>query len=213
MTKERHIEELYTEDPERADAEIFGRRADVSRRGFLGGAGLAAMGAAVGGTIVHQANMPGGLIPAAFAQDTKKNACRRLRRLVPRNSISPARTPAWLCSATSRWWPRRRSICWTMTPRRRRSFSSVTMAIRPKRPDADAWKLTIDGEVNKPLEITLGEIKKRAQARTYRMVLECGGNGRSFFTPQARGNQWTNGGAGCAEWTGIPLASCCGPRA
>jgi sulfite oxidase len=34
-------------------------------------------------------------------------------------------------------------------------------------------------------------------------VLECGGNGRSFFTPQARGNQWTNGGAGCAEWTGV----------
>ena len=38
------------------------------------------------------------------------------------------------------------------------------------------------------------------------MVLECGGNGRSFFQPQARGNQWTNGGAGCAEWTGVSLA-------
>ena len=38
------------------------------------------------------------------------------------------------------------------------------------------------------------------------MVLECGGNGRSFFTPQARGNQWTNGGAGCAEWTGVRVA-------
>jgi DMSO/TMAO reductase YedYZ molybdopterin-dependent catalytic subunit len=37
------------------------------------------------------------------------------------------------------------------------------------------------------------------------MVLECGGNGRSFFSPQARGNQWTNGGAGCAEWTGVRL--------
>jgi sulfite oxidase len=37
------------------------------------------------------------------------------------------------------------------------------------------------------------------------MVLECGGNGRSFFQPQARGNPWTNGGAGCAEWTGVPL--------
>ncbi|WP_205790218.1 molybdopterin-dependent oxidoreductase [Microvirga makkahensis] len=24
--------------------------------------------------------------------------------------------------------------------------------------------------------------------------------------PQARGNQWTNGGAGCAEWTGVPLS-------
>ena len=38
------------------------------------------------------------------------------------------------------------------------------------------------------------------------MVLECGGNGRSYFAPQARGNQWTNGGVGCAEWTGVPLA-------
>jgi DMSO/TMAO reductase YedYZ molybdopterin-dependent catalytic subunit len=38
------------------------------------------------------------------------------------------------------------------------------------------------------------------------MVLECGGNGRSFFSPKASGNQWTNGGAGCAEWTGVRLA-------
>ena len=37
------------------------------------------------------------------------------------------------------------------------------------------------------------------------MVLECGGNGRAAFSPPARGNQWTNGGAGCAEWTGVPL--------
>jgi DMSO/TMAO reductase YedYZ molybdopterin-dependent catalytic subunit len=37
------------------------------------------------------------------------------------------------------------------------------------------------------------------------MVLECGGNGRSFFEPKAEGNAWTNGGAGCAEWTGVSL--------
>ena len=72
--------------------------------------------------------------------------------------------------------------------------------------EPDAWKLTIDGEVNKPLEIALGDLKKRFQPKTYRMVLECGGNGRSYFAPQARGNQWTNGGVGCAEWTGVPLA-------
>jgi DMSO/TMAO reductase YedYZ molybdopterin-dependent catalytic subunit len=70
----------------------------------------------------------------------------------------------------------------------------------------DAWKLTVDGEVNNRLELTLAELKSRFQPKTYRMVLECGGNGRSFFQPQARGNQWTNGGAGCAEWTGIPLS-------
>jgi DMSO/TMAO reductase YedYZ molybdopterin-dependent catalytic subunit len=56
-------------------------------------------------------------------------------------------------------------------------------------PDAaanpDAWKLVIDGEVNNRLELTLGELKQRFQPKTYRMVLECGGNGRSFFQPQA----------------------------
>lgn len=69
----------------------------------------------------------------------------------------------------------------------------------------DAWTIRIDGSVNSPLELCLGEIKQRFQARTHRMVLECGGNGRAFFTPPARGNQWTNGGVGCAEWTGVPL--------
>lgn len=69
----------------------------------------------------------------------------------------------------------------------------------------DAWTIRIDGSVNSPLELCLGEIKQRFQARTHRMVLECGGNGRAFFTPPARGNQWTNGGVGCADWTGVPL--------
>ena len=72
--------------------------------------------------------------------------------------------------------------------------------------DADAWSLKIEGEVDKPLTLTLGELKKRFTAHNFRMVLECGGNGRSFYQPAARGNQWTNGGAGCAEWTGVRLA-------
>src|SRR5262245_22857609 len=69
--KERHIDELYRDDPERADAVAFGRRADATRRDFLGGAGLAAMGAAVGGSIVFGDKMPAGLIPAALAQERK----------------------------------------------------------------------------------------------------------------------------------------------
>ena len=69
----------------------------------------------------------------------------------------------------------------------------------------DAWTIRIDGSVNSPLELRLGDIKQRFQARTHRMVLECGGNGRAFFNPPARGNQWTNGGVGCAEWIGVPL--------
>ncbi|MDP8919591.1 MAG: sulfite oxidase [Pseudomonadota bacterium] len=72
--------------------------------------------------------------------------------------------------------------------------------------DAEAWSFTIDGEVERPLNLTLSELKKRFSQKTFRMVLECGGNGRSFFEPKAEGNPWTNGGVGCAEWTGVSLS-------
>jgi hypothetical protein len=35
--------------------------------------------------------------------------------------------------------------------------------------------------------------------------MECGGNGRAFFAPQTRGNQWGNGAISNAEWTGVRL--------
>ncbi|TAJ25474.1 MAG: molybdopterin containing oxidoreductase [Reyranella sp.] len=72
--------------------------------------------------------------------------------------------------------------------------------------DPKAWKIKIDGEVNTPLEISVGEMMSRFPSVTYQLTLECGGNGRSFFSPEARGNQWTNGGVGCPQWTGIRLA-------
>jgi DMSO/TMAO reductase YedYZ molybdopterin-dependent catalytic subunit len=71
--------------------------------------------------------------------------------------------------------------------------------------DPKAWKIKIDGEVNTPLELTVGELMSRFPNVTYQLMLECGGNGRSFFEPEARGNQWTNGGAGCPQWTGVKL--------
>jgi hypothetical protein len=46
---ERTIDELYRDGPERADAVVFGREVGATRRDFVGGAGLAAMSAAVGG--------------------------------------------------------------------------------------------------------------------------------------------------------------------
>jgi DMSO/TMAO reductase YedYZ molybdopterin-dependent catalytic subunit len=207
--RERHIDELYAEDPERADAQVFGRRTDVSRRGFLGGAGLAAMSAAVGGSIVNHASMPGGMIPAAFAQDAKKAAPAPAApaAAAPQKLSFPGKDPGLVVLGD------RPLVAETpehlldddTTPTAKFFIRNNGQIPEPAK-EPDAWKLSIDGEVNKPMEFTLADLKKRAQPRTYRMVLECGGNGRSFFTPQARGNQWTNGGAGCAEWTGIPLA-------
>ena len=71
--------------------------------------------------------------------------------------------------------------------------------------DPERWTLSIDGEVDHAVALSLGEIKAKFPFVTQRMVLECGGNGRSFFSPVAEGVQWHHGGAGCAEWTGVRL--------
>jgi DMSO/TMAO reductase YedYZ molybdopterin-dependent catalytic subunit len=69
----------------------------------------------------------------------------------------------------------------------------------------DEWRFTIDGEVEHVLDLSLAELKNGFRPKNFRMVLECGGNGRSFFEPKAEGNPWTHGGVGCAEWTGVSL--------
>ena len=200
---ERFIEELYRDDPERADAVVFGRRTAIDRRGFLGAAGRAAMGAAVGGTIPFADSMPGGLIPAALAQSAPAPAEKKgpqhlnypgksdkLVLLGERPLV--AETPEHLLDDDT-------------TPIDKffvRNNGQIPEAAK----EPDKWKIVVDGEVNKKAEFTLGELKSKFRPVKQRMVLECGGNGRSFFTPQARGNQWTNGGAGCAEWTGVRVA-------
>jgi DMSO/TMAO reductase YedYZ molybdopterin-dependent catalytic subunit len=203
--QERLIDELYQDDPERADAVVFGRRTDTTRRGFLGGAGLAAMTAAVGGPIVFADRMPAGLVPAAFAQEKAPAAPPPPRgpQLLQFPGKDPklvvlgdrplvAETPEHLLDDET-----------TPTPK---FFIRNNGQIPEPAKEPDAWRIVVDGEVNNKLELTLGDLKKRFRPVTRRMVLECGGNGRSFFAPQARGNQWTNGGAGCAEWTGARLA-------
>src|ERR1041384_238960 len=54
--------------------------------------------------------------------------------------------------------------------------------------DPEGWSFVVDGEVERPLSLTLAELKQRFAHKTYRMVLECGGNGRAFFEPRAEGN-------------------------
>ena len=72
--------------------------------------------------------------------------------------------------------------------------------------DADSWVLEIAGEsCLRPMRITLGELKRRFPHHTYRLVIECAGNGRREYTPATPGNQWSVGAVGCAEWTGVRL--------
>ncbi|TVP73709.1 MAG: molybdopterin containing oxidoreductase [Rhodobacteraceae bacterium] len=168
--------------------------ASVGRRGFLGLAGLTA---AMGVTIPFAKHIPQGLVPAAFAQGTDdhiamlEDAGKDTGLSVIGDRPFVAETPEHLLNDDT-------------TPIEKFFVRhNGNPPIAPE--DPDAWTLTIEGEVDTPLTLTRAELKDRFDAHTYRMVLECGGNGRSFFDPPARGNQWTNGGAGCAEWTGARL--------
>ncbi|MGY8915946.1 MAG: sulfite oxidase, partial [Flavobacteriales bacterium] len=88
-------------------------------------------------------------------------------------------------------------------------FSSIFIrnnGLIPKDVDAANWTLTIGGEsVVKEKTYTLDELKKKFKSYSYKLTLECGGNGRAGFYPPASGNQWEDGAVYCSEWTGVRL--------
>lgn len=78
--------------------------------------------------------------------------------------------------------------------------------IPPVNVEIDTWTLTIEGESAKTSKTyTLNELKTKFKEYSYRLTLECGGNGRKEFNPPAKGNQWGLGAVGCAEFTGVRL--------
>jgi len=190
--RERGLYELYGDDPERADALVFGRRTGPDRRGFLKGAGLATVSAMLGMAIPFHRNIPAGWIPAAFAGSDEgfvipgKEGLRVLNDR-PLN----AETPPHLLDDP-------------ITPAERHFIRNN--GLPPEKMDPEGWTLTIDGEVEKPLKFTIDDLRRNFEVVTYALQLECGGNGRGFFDPPAKGNQWTYGAVGCARWTGVRLA-------
>ena len=69
--------------------------------------------------------------------------------------------------------------------------------------DRDAWEVSIEG-VAEPRTLTVGELKTMGIAQIA-MVLQCSGNGRSYFDHNPSGTPWQVGAAGCVLWTGVPL--------
>jgi len=72
----------------------------------------------------------------------------------------------------------------------------------PVFPDAATWALKVDGEVERPLALSLGDLKAMPRASAT-CVLQCAGNGRALHRPIVPGVQWTYGAAGNARWTGV----------
>jgi len=70
--------------------------------------------------------------------------------------------------------------------------------------DVAEWKLSITGEVARPLTLTMADLLKM-EARSIINALECAGNGRAFFQPRIGGAPWTRGGVGNAVFRGPSL--------
>jgi DMSO/TMAO reductase YedYZ molybdopterin-dependent catalytic subunit len=67
------------------------------------------------------------------------------------------------------------------------------------------WRLKVEGEVASPLTLSMDDLK-RMPAVELVGVLECAGNGRSFYRPAVAGMQWENGAVGNGRWRGVRLA-------
>jgi DMSO/TMAO reductase YedYZ molybdopterin-dependent catalytic subunit len=71
--------------------------------------------------------------------------------------------------------------------------------------DPEAWRLTVGGRVERPLELSLGDVRAR-DAVTRLVTMECAGNGRARLDPRPVSQPWIAEAVGTAAWTGTPLA-------
>ncbi len=75
----------------------------------------------------------------------------------------------------------------------------------PTEVDLRQWRLKIGGNTNKQVELTMDQLQKEFERVSYTAVIQCSGNGRSFFEPRVAGGQWENGSLGNVTWTGARL--------
>ena len=184
----RDLHAYFAKDPIAADRAFFGRVSFPDRRGFLRGAGLAAMTAMVGAAIPFHRNLPAGLIPAAFA-DERVLVGKDGLTLLNARPVNAETPPHLLGEAT--------------TPTERHFVRNN--GVPPSEADSDAWTLTVDGLVERPRSYSITDLRSKFEVVTMALVIECGGNGRAFFDPPAEGAQWTYGAVGCSRWTGVRL--------
>jgi len=83
-------------------------------------------------------------------------------------------------------------------------FVRYHLADVPLNIDPDTFTLEIKGKVDRPLKLSLADIKKMPSAELV-AVNQCSGNSRGFFNPRVAGGQLANGAMGNARWRGVPL--------
>ncbi len=84
-------------------------------------------------------------------------------------------------------------------------FVRYHMANLPFTIDPEDYRLRIEGKVERPLQLTLDDLKTGFEGVELVAVNQCSGNSRAFFEPRVAGGQLGNGAMGNARWRGVPL--------
>ncbi|MCF8709855.1 SorA family sulfite dehydrogenase catalytic subunit [Rhizorhapis sp. SPR117] len=84
-------------------------------------------------------------------------------------------------------------------------FVRYHMSDIPLSIDIASYRLKIGGHVEKPLSLSLNDLKRTFGPTEIIAVNQCSGNSRGFFEPRVSGGQLGNGAMGNALWTGVPL--------
>jgi sulfite dehydrogenase (cytochrome) subunit A len=75
----------------------------------------------------------------------------------------------------------------------------------PTSVDLGTWRLKIHGLVDRPLELSMDDLKTKFPAAKLTAVVQCSGNSRGRFSPRVLGGEWGDGAMGNAEWVGARL--------
>jgi len=142
---------------------------------------------ALSAPIVFLDKLPAGLIPEAIAQEANAlDAVPDYKKQLSILSDRPpnAETPAHLLDDE-------------VTPNHLhfvRNNGHIPERARTK--NLEDWKLQIDGEVGRSRRFSLEELQNEFKNHEAQITIECAGNGRAGYYPNASGNQWTLGAAG-----------------
>ncbi|HXF97586.1 MAG TPA: sulfite oxidase [Gaiellaceae bacterium] len=70
--------------------------------------------------------------------------------------------------------------------------------------DPETWRLEVDGLVERPLSLSLAEVRRRPAVELV-VTMECAGNGRALVEPHVVSQPWLLEAVGTARWRGTPL--------
>ncbi len=161
----------------------------ISRRALLLAGG--SFSAILGAPIPFRKYLPQGLLPVAMAEEASLMKGKAGLTVLSERPLN-AETPAHLLDDH-------------ITPAHRMFVRNNGIPPDVGEVSDETWQLKIDGEVNAERSFSIAELKSEFEAVTLQLQMECGGNGRRYFSPGASGNQWSFGAIACPEWTGVRL--------